>query len=65
MVGHHFDALITIDKNLSQQQAVKKIPLIIIVSRIRKSKIEFMKELLPELKRTIRTMKKNHSYQIR
>lgn len=63
-VEYGFDLLITIDKNLSSQNNVSKFELIIIVLDSPSSKIEYLKEFIPQIKKDMSDYTKGNSYAI-
>ena len=61
-VDHHFDILLTIDKNLMFQQNLNKYPLTIVVLNSLTSKIEELILFLPSLKSQINQLEKHRAY---
>jgi len=57
-----FEIFLTIDKNLQHQQNIKKYPLAIVVFDIPRSKIEFLKELIPQFITLSSEIKKGKLY---
>ena len=64
-IDNSFDILLTIDKNIAFQQNLNKYDIIIVVLDVEKSKIEFLKELLPSFKMQINNFRKGKAYQIK
>lgn len=60
----NFDILLTIDKNLSYQQNLKKYDIAIVVLDVQKSKIENLLDLLPKFKEKITVFEKKNAYLI-
>lgn len=61
-VEHHFDIVLTIDKNLQHQQNLEKYPLIIVILNSFTSKIEELTEFLPALRLQIPNLQKHNAY---
>jgi hypothetical protein len=59
---HHFDILLTIDKNLQYQQNLDKYPLTIVVLNSFSSKIEVLIKFLPALGSGIEQFEKHKAY---
>ncbi len=59
---HHFDILLTIDKNLQHQQNLDKHQVTIVVLNSFTSKVEELIEFLPEFKRQVKLMEKHKAY---
>ena len=65
MVEHQFDILLTIDKNLKDQQNIMSYEITVVVLDVLFSKIELMRRLLPRFKKEVATMKKRRVYEIK
>ncbi len=61
-VEHHFDILLTIDKNLHYQQNLDKYDLTVIVLNSFTSKVEELVEFLTEFKAQVTQFKKRQTY---
>ncbi len=63
-IDAQFDILLTIDKNLEYQQNMNKYPIIVVVFDVEKSKIDFLKLLIPQFKAQINDFKNGSVYRI-
>jgi len=61
-VENGFDILLTIDKNLQQQQNLDKYPITIVILNSFTSKVEELVQFLPELESQFPTYKKHAAY---
>lgn len=59
-----FDILLTIDKNLAYQQNLNQYLISVVVLDVKRSKIEYLKELVPEFKARIGSFEKGKAYRI-
>lgn len=59
MISHGFNALITADKNLRNQQNFKKYPIPVLTLNVRLLTYEHMSTLLPELRRLLKAQLPN------
>ncbi len=60
-----FDILLKIDKNIDQQQNVKKYKISIVILDVFRSTLKYIEQLIPKFKRQIHTFEKGKSYRIR
>jgi hypothetical protein len=63
-IDAQFDVLLTIDKNLEHQQNMNKYSIIVAVFDVEKSKIDFLKLLVPQFKARINEFKSGSVYRI-
>jgi predicted nuclease of predicted toxin-antitoxin system len=63
-IDNGFDILLTIDKNLEYQQNLNRYPISVIILIVKRSKIEYLLELIPEFKAKINSFEKGKSYRI-
>ncbi|PYT33263.1 MAG: hypothetical protein DMF52_15960 [Acidobacteria bacterium] len=59
-----FDVFVTTDQRLSYQQAVSKFEIAVIVLIARRSKLEFLLPLIPELRRVLGLVKPGEVYRV-
>jgi hypothetical protein len=57
LIDGHYDAFITVDKNLSAQNKVAKLSLGVVVLRARSNKLADLKPLVPQILTTLATLK--------
>lgn len=57
-----FDILLTIDKNLEYQQNLNQYPLSVVVFDVKRSKIEYLHELIPDFKSKVNSFEKGKAY---
>ena len=61
-VDHHFDIILTIDKNMMFQQNIKKYPITIVVINSLTSKLEELILFIPSFLKQIQEFEKNKAY---
>jgi hypothetical protein len=59
-----FDVFLTTDQRISYQQTVAKFTIALVVLVSRRNKIEFLRRLLPELRRVLPNVKPGHVYRV-
>jgi hypothetical protein len=63
-VDHHFDILLTIDKNLQYQQNLNIYPVAIVILNCHSSKIEDLREFVPAFNLLAKDFEKRKAYLI-
>jgi predicted nuclease of predicted toxin-antitoxin system len=56
LAAEHFDALITVDKNLQYQQNLKSLPVAVVVLMSMSNELEFLLPLVPELEQKLASL---------
>jgi hypothetical protein len=61
-VEQNFDVLLTIDKNILFQENIEKYNIVVVVLDTQSSKIEALKNFVPEFKKQLSSSKKRKEY---
>jgi hypothetical protein len=61
-VEQNFDVLLTIDKNILFQENIEKYNIVVVVLDTQSSKIEALKNFVPEFKKQLSSFKKRKEY---